>query len=327
MTHGAYETGLHAANWAITAGHQHVIIVGAGMAGLGAARQLLAHGVTTEIHEARERTGGRTTGIDVGGFTFDLGANWLQQYDDNLLARLAEQWELRVVPTDFGSEDCEGELRERLAAAPEHASVADVRDAWLHPAHRRPTSTGSSTRPSPSTPARHSTGSAPGTASNPASATATAGLSAATGYSSTAWRQGLPISLDTPVRDIRIDADGAVINEDVRADAVIVTVPLGPLRDITFTPALPEQHRTALTHLGAGRVEKIIMRLDRRFWTAPYFRIHGPASGSISEWLDATEADGTPTLVGLFAGPWLDDLWTGDDIAGRILSDVLRAGG
>src|SRR4051812_26361080 len=40
MTHGAYQDGLRAARWAMGAGAARVIVVGAGFAGLGAARLL-----------------------------------------------------------------------------------------------------------------------------------------------------------------------------------------------------------------------------------------------------------------------------------------------
>lgn len=105
---------------------------------------------------------------------------------------------------------------------------------------------------------------------------------------------------------------------DHRADAVIVTAPVNVLAAdvIQFEPPLPTTHRTALEHLGMGRVEKVILRFDERFWpehASGYYRIHGPDEGSVSEWLDATSADGKPTLVGLFAGPWLDSLWARSD--------------
>src|SRR5690349_11500055 len=141
MTHGAYEQGLAAAAWATDLGHARVAVVGAGMAGLAAARALAGRDVDVRIWEARDRIGGRTAGADVTGGAFDLGANWLQQYDENLLARLAEQLGLTTVVTDFtdplvlgglpfpgGLED---DLRERLAAAEPEASVADVLDDWL----------------------------------------------------------------------------------------------------------------------------------------------------------------------------------------------------
>jgi hypothetical protein len=57
--------------------------------------------------------------------------------------------------------------------------------------------------------------------------------------------------------------------------------------------------------------------------------VHGTADHCISEWLDATTADGVPTLVGLFAGPWLDALWTGTDeqIAARTAAVFTAAAG
>ncbi|WP_063746738.1 flavin monoamine oxidase family protein [Catenuloplanes japonicus] len=328
MTHGAYETGIAAADWAWTAGHRDVIVVGAGMAGLAAAQQLRAHGAEVRVLEARDRVGGRTTGVEVGGFVFDLGANWLQQYDDNVLGRLADKLELRVVPTEFESLDLdlEDELRSRLAAAETHSSITDVLDAW------------------PGGVSKHLRR-VVDTAITIDSGASLDWMSARYGFEpgvgeGDRWivgsyqrlvdhlADGVAVSLSSPVRDIRADADGVVINGELRADAAIVTVPLGPLRDITFTPALPAPHQAALAHLGAGRVEKIILRSDTRFWPdpAPYFRIYGPEEGSISEWLDATEADGTPTLVGLFAGPWLERLWSGPDIAARIVDTCYPSG-
>lgn len=140
---------------------------------------------------------------------------------------------------------------------------------------------------------------------------------------------GLDIRLGHPVRDIRVEAGRVVLNGDVSADAVIVTAPLPVLAGggITFDPPLPPAHRDALGRLGAGRVEKVILRFDQRFWPEHgYYRVHGPERTSISEWLDATAADGTPTLVGLFAGHWLGTLWTGTDaeIADRA-TGIIRA--
>ncbi|GAB7036257.1 MULTISPECIES: flavin monoamine oxidase family protein [Catenuloplanes] len=326
MTHGAHEQGIAAATWATHHGHRDVIVVGAGIAGLAAAQHLRTHGVTAHVLEARHRTGGRTTGTDVGGFTFDLGANWLQQYDHNPLARLAEQLALPVVPTRFasGHDELENELRRRLAAAPAHASVADVLAAWPDPPaalHRLVDTeivmdTGADLH---WLSARH--GFEPGVGDGDR------------------WiigsyqplvdhlADGLDIHLGTPVRTITDTPHGVTV-DGRHTDAVIVTVPIGALPDLTFTPPLPAAHRTALARLGMGRVEKIILRATDRFWPhTPYFRIHGPTDRSISEWLDATDADGTPTLVGLLAGPWLDTLWTGTDhdITTRVLTDVLHA--
>ncbi|WP_436530728.1 FAD-dependent oxidoreductase [Actinoplanes sp. HUAS TT8] len=338
MTHGAYEQGVAAATGAIELGHTSVAVVGAGMAGLGAARTLHDHGVQVQIWEARDRIGGRTAGVDVASGAFDLGANWLQQYDDNVLARLAEKLNLTTIPTDFGNplvpgagpvpDALEDELRKRLASAAPQAGVAEVLDDWLRdPA---PWTAAEITRfvdaeivmdagaPLDWLSARH--GFEPGVGEG--DRWIVGGYRLLTTHLAT----GLDIHLNHPVDRIRVDPDRVTLhagsapggNTTLEADAVIVTVPLPVLAAgaITFDPPLPPDHQAALTHLGAGRVEKVILRFDRRFWPEHgYYRVHGPAPRCVSEWLDATAADGTPTLVGLFAGPWLDTLWAGPDDA------------
>lgn len=55
-----------------------VVVVGAGLAGLAAARDLTAAGCTVAILEARERVGGRVHSVDTPtGVTVDLGAQWI----------------------------------------------------------------------------------------------------------------------------------------------------------------------------------------------------------------------------------------------------------
>lgn len=59
-----------------------------------------------------------------------------------------------------------------------------------------------------------------------------------------------PVQLDSPVKHVSYDADGARITledgtEDA-ADAVIVTVPIGALRHVEFSPALPESQQDVI---------------------------------------------------------------------------------
>ena len=66
-----------------------VAIVGAGAAGIGAARHLVARGLGTVVLEARGAVGGRCVTASFGGHPIDLGAHWLHAGDLNPLVRLA----------------------------------------------------------------------------------------------------------------------------------------------------------------------------------------------------------------------------------------------
>ncbi len=69
-----------------------VAIIGAGLAGLSAARRLAAAGVDFRLIEARPRIGGRAVTEELGpGLPFDRGAQWLHSADLNPLTPLAEQ--------------------------------------------------------------------------------------------------------------------------------------------------------------------------------------------------------------------------------------------
>jgi monoamine oxidase len=67
-----------------------VIIIGAGAAGLGAARRLAVAGVAVRVVEARNRVGGRAfTARGPSGLPMELGCAWLHSADENELGGLA----------------------------------------------------------------------------------------------------------------------------------------------------------------------------------------------------------------------------------------------
>src|SRR5258708_5558121 len=77
-----------------------VIIIGAGAAGLGAARRLAAAGVAVRVVEARNRVGGRAwTARSPSGLPIELGCAWLHSADENELCALAVQAGLTIDKT------------------------------------------------------------------------------------------------------------------------------------------------------------------------------------------------------------------------------------
>src|SRR4051794_20906431 len=76
-----------------------VVIVGAGLAGLTAARHIQSKGATAVVLEARDRVGGRTLNHDIGdGKIVEVGGQWIGP-GQNRLAALARELGVDTFPT------------------------------------------------------------------------------------------------------------------------------------------------------------------------------------------------------------------------------------
>jgi monoamine oxidase len=114
-----------------------VVVVGAGLAGLVAARDLLAANVSALVLEARNRVGGRLLNHTLAnGSVVELGGQWVGPTQDRVLA-LVEELGLGLFPTYIDGEHflaMEGAVKRYVGEdfdLPEDAQ-ADVGETWEH---------------------------------------------------------------------------------------------------------------------------------------------------------------------------------------------------
>jgi monoamine oxidase len=257
-----------------------VVIVGAGCAGLAAAKRLLAQGLTVTVVEAMDRIGGRawTTTTDFG-IPFDIGCAWIHAADRNpfFSEAVAAGWTLQHhdMALDhlwFGKRKATAAemAAEARAAAELAACIERHKDA--------------SDRLSTLVEACHSLR-ASATFAGPMDYGVDDDEISVTDFRSAAdldpnyftregfgalihrWGADVPVTLSTPVRRIRWDGPGVEVETDrgtIRARAVIVTVSTGVLafEDIAFTPDLPDEHLEAICDLPMGLLTKVPVRIE-----------------------------------------------------------------
>ncbi|CAO3672569.1 unnamed protein product [Umbelopsis ramanniana] len=78
-----------------------VAILGGGVSGISAAKNLVANGITDfVIIEARDELGGRAHDIEFAGVRVEKGCNWVQGLGTNPINELAKKWGLKTVSDD-----------------------------------------------------------------------------------------------------------------------------------------------------------------------------------------------------------------------------------
>ncbi len=126
------------------------------------------------------------------------------------------------------------------------------------------------------------------------------------------------VLLNSPVT--AIDYNGTKVNVTTAgkvytADRVVITVPLSVLKNelISFMPALPAAKKTAISAIGMGAGMKVIMKFNSRFWDgAMDSLIGGPKSAEM--WVPGLGRSGAFVLTAFIMGEkaeYLSSLGTG----------------
>ena len=104
-----------------------VVIVGAGAAGLAAARALSGRPLTVAVVEARDRIGGRAWTVRFEGEGLDMGCGWLHSADENLLV---PQVEASGLTLDRTPPPWQGQAFDHEVTAAEQAEFRAAFDAF-----------------------------------------------------------------------------------------------------------------------------------------------------------------------------------------------------
>lgn len=316
--------------------NQNILVIGAGLAGLAAARELLRHGHQVTILEGRDRIGGRIwTSQQWPDLPVDMGATWIHGPDGNPISALADELNATRLETSYertvlyqtdgaelsaADEQTLDALRQRverllrLAQQTEHDH--SVQQALTELTRELAASAQASTMLQfilSSMLEQEFAGSAAQLSAHwhddskvfqGEDVFFAKGFQIITDY----LAQGLTIVRNQKVSEVRwggAKVQLVTAQKVWQADQVVVTVPLGVLKQQQprFIPDLPPAKREAIDKLGMGVLNKCYLRFASPFWPkdVDWLEYLPSRHGEWTEWVSLLRTTNIPVLLGFNA--------------------------
>ncbi len=341
-----------------------VLIIGAGMAGLAAAKRLTELNYDVIVLEARNRIGGRVWTDDSLGVPLDIGASWIHGVKNNPLSKLADLINAERIKTDYDNglvydvdgsiiptaEMAESErLFENLMSQIEEwqdefegdVSLGEAINQYLK--NKKLTETGMRRlQYFINTTIEHEYAADVKDLSmwwfDDAGDFGGGDVIFKQGYSQLAGflADGIDIRLGQVVESVAYSSGEVRVatqqGEFVAAKAVIA-LPLGILQKgvVAFQPALPEKKLKAFNQLGFGVLNKCYLQFDEVFWDKQTHLLGmvSAEKGQWAEWLNMAALTGEPILLGFNAGAFGLEIesWTDEQIVADALNALMKVYG
>jgi monoamine oxidase len=335
---GALVTGC--SDSAPAAGRKRIVVVGAGLAGLGAAATLRERGFDVTVLEARDRIGGRVNSVERFGTTIDLGAAWIHDSRGNPLTAVAKAAGLTTVATDYdrvvlrrpGQKQVSEAITENAMAARDRIIDSLYSQAENHPRSNLAPALAREIR-------KQGLSGTSAEALNwllgvefPLDLGASPPQLSLEGFNEgDEWdggpdllikggasqlvdkiAAGTKVETGVEVSSIKLGRSSVEVRTRsgsvIRADGCVVTVPLGVLKagSIRFDPPLPAASRRAIARIGFGLLDKVFLSYETPWWPAAADQlgtVGRPLANTVSLF-PLSKLTGTPLAVGFTGGPY-----------------------
>jgi len=320
------------------------LVIGAGMAGITAAKKLLENNFDVTVIEARERPGGRILTSNIGNISVDMGAAWIHgDSPSNPLMELVEKYKLVTAPTNWDETWFYTE-RGNIIEDRDFNSIERITNKIIIKIHKLQINATSDQSMESIIEDLFEGIRAPSIVKNGVKwwlSSEIEAVSAANykdlslqywdedeayegddlllleGYGNLIKKmtEGINIEYNKRVDEIEYGKTEVIISGEwgrMSGDIAIVTVPLGVLKNksIDFVPKLPEEKIDSIERLEMGLLNKIVIQFDKRFWPSKAHRL-GLISESTNERIEffpARPASDNAVLIALTYGDYARSL-------------------